>query len=29
MPSTLGANPSLMGSLSLVLARKFAAAFAA
>jgi hypothetical protein len=25
----LGANPSLMGSLSLVLARKFAAAFAA
>ena len=29
MPSTLGANPSLMGSLSLVLARKFASAFAA
>ncbi len=29
MPSTLGANPSLMGSLSLVLASKFAAAFAA
>jgi N-acetylglucosamine repressor len=29
MPSTLGGNPSLMGSLSLVLASKFAAAFAA
>ncbi len=29
LPSTLGANPSLLGSLSLVLASKFAAAFAA
>jgi len=29
LPSTLGPNPSLMGALSLVLASKFAAAFAA
>lgn len=29
LPSTLGSDPSLMGALSLVLARKFAAAFAA
>ena len=29
LPSTLGRHPTLMGALSLVLARKFASAFAA